>query len=198
MTEMTRGARTEYLKRTHDLYDDYNQERRDDWTWMASNGHPHAAAYRQQRRFFDGLKYACNSGARWVSFVNHSEWSQYWRPQLGVSWLPKPFGGKTFGEITPSMGDAWMEYLTHCASCGWPPECRPSLCRGAIYVRSGTPRLVTVLIEGLGGTSNGLIVDLHNPTSQRHFYAATKAIRKCHQGYVISRRPKAREDKKDD
>ena len=44
-----------------------NQDESESCAFMAANGHPCATEYRALRQFFDGLKYACSSGARYFS-----------------------------------------------------------------------------------------------------------------------------------
>ena len=126
------------LETTHEMYGDYNQQERDDCVFMAKSGHPFAEPYKALRAFFDGLKYACNSGARYYSYRNAHESAEYWAPKLQVSWHPSGALRK-FGSIFPAH-DNWEKYLHAAAEVAW-EGAAPELDGGQWIVQTSNKKL---------------------------------------------------------
>lgn len=105
------------LQDAHERYRHYNQHERADHHLMAALGHPHAGGYREARRFFDRLKYACNASARLFTYRADSECATFWAPELDLSWRPEgPLS--RFGHIYPAS-NAWDEYIAAAAAAKW-------------------------------------------------------------------------------
>ena len=93
------------LEAIHARYFNYNQDERDDCRFMAANAHPDATQYRALRQFFDYLKYAWNSSARYFSYLHDNECATYRAPELTLTWRPVGFAG--FGHIHPAQDAEW-------------------------------------------------------------------------------------------
>lgn len=66
------------------MYCDYNQKERESDKILEEQSHPDAEGYRELRDFFDSLVHFANAGARFYSFENENENTQYWAPGLGI------------------------------------------------------------------------------------------------------------------
>lgn len=124
---------------TNDRFADYNQGPRSDCAWLAQNGHPAAASYTTLRAFFDGLKYACNSAARLYSCRSSHERSEYWAPELSLSWFPTD-SLRHFGQIYPSH-PKWDDYLAAAKDASW-TGAAPFLKGGQWIIHTQTPALL--------------------------------------------------------
>ena len=113
------------LEAIHARYFNDNQDERDDFRFMAANGHPYAANYRMLRTFFDTLKYACGSSARYFSYLNPNECTQFRAPGLMVNW--NPLGFAELHHVHPAKVEEWQQYLGAAAKADWPAQTRPSL-----------------------------------------------------------------------
>lgn len=188
----------ESLAETHAMYSAHAQRERADTLFMAENGHPNAAAYQSLNSFFQSLRYACNSGARFFSYQNSDECSEYWRPDLKVSW--SPLGPLShFGHVYPALGERWKEYLQAAADVGW-EGATPWLDGGQWLVSTHRDDLVAELKSICAETSTQIRVNqtrLNGPFRLTICYGAdvamltsahariTDALKKHHPGYVI-------------
>jgi hypothetical protein len=102
--------------------------------------------YRELRGFFDSLSYACNSSARRFSHKNKYERSEYWAPDLDLSWYPKGDELSNFGHIYPSH-DRWSEYIQAVAAAGWPEGAEPGIKAGHWLIRTQNEKLRAALIS---------------------------------------------------
>jgi hypothetical protein len=135
-----------YLNETHGLYSSYNQSENSTSRQMAEKGHPMAMAYRKLRAFFDSLAYACNSSARRFSHKNDFECSEYWAPELDLSWYPKGEVLSHFGHIYPAL-ERWNEYIQAVADAGWPEGAEPGLKAGSWLIRTQNEKLRAALLK---------------------------------------------------
>jgi hypothetical protein len=109
---------------------------------MVALGHPFADDYMKFRAYFDGLAYACNSGARFVAYRNEHHHVEYWGPSLGLS----------KDGIWPSDQEAYHGLARKAAEDGWPEECKPSINPGSFCLTTKSVRFaaeVFVLSKGL-------------------------------------------------
>lgn len=106
---------------------------------MAELKHPHAGAYRKLRRFFDQLRYASNASARQFSFRDTHNRSEFWAPELTLSWTPTG-ALSVCGRVYPSHGLAWTEYIHLAAEHRW-KGAQPELDPGRWYIHTSDPDL---------------------------------------------------------
>lgn len=66
------------------IYCDYNQKERESDKILEKQGHPGAEEYRELRDFFDSLVHFANASARFYSFADENENTQYWAPELHI------------------------------------------------------------------------------------------------------------------
>jgi len=71
----------ETIGEIHNRYFDYNQGEYGD-VWKPKANPELRKEYEQLRREFDKLKYACNSGARFVYRKSREEHAEFWKPRL--------------------------------------------------------------------------------------------------------------------
>lgn len=182
----------EKLQETHAHYCDFNQKERKDYKQMVALGHPGAKIYEHWRCFFDTLRYACNASARFYTFKNRSEWSQYWAPSLSVSWHPTDSLAR-FGQVYPAH-EAWGTYLQEASKAAW-VGAAPTIDLGTWHIKTSNPLLIDALhhlaaeygkesILGSGDTYCVCAAD--NPAVNR---AVIALMRKHHKGYVWRRPP---------
>jgi hypothetical protein len=122
---MLTPAQRAALEATHARYCHFTQTERADCMFMAANAHPYANAYRALRAFFDTLRYASNRNARYFSFLDPRDCSQFWAPELHVTQAPRGFAG--FVRVDPAHHEQWSRYLRAVAQAGWPSVTCPSL-----------------------------------------------------------------------
>jgi len=136
-----REAVINHLKTIHQRYCDWNQAPRADTVYMANNGHPFAKEYGTLREFFDSLKFAANAGARFYTYEDQNNYSEYWAPQLSVTW--QAFGYRGFeGDVFPAQGERWQRYLEALKEDHWPASQQPVLCGGDWLVVTGDTTLL--------------------------------------------------------
>jgi hypothetical protein len=90
-TESVRESRKnvpDSLRERHQRYWNDNQNEPYTQPLYVENGHPDATAYRRERAFFEQLRWAANSSARFYSFTTHQDSTSFWSPHLGVKHLP--------------------------------------------------------------------------------------------------------------
>ena len=124
------------------MYCNYNQTENESNAQLIALNHPFRHDYRQLRDFFDGLKFACNSDARFFTFESRAEHSQYWGPHLKLSWNP---GGSLdhFGNIYPAH-DRWRDYMEEAAGVNF-VGAYPSLDAGSWVIRTENPEFMVAL-----------------------------------------------------
>ena len=127
------------LEAIHARYFNYNQDETESCAFMAANGHPNADEYRALRQFYDGLKYACNSSARYFSYLTEHECAEFWAPTLAVT--DRPVGFADFGQLQPSQENEWARYIQSAALAGWPERTRPTLDQPGWILRTANPLL---------------------------------------------------------
>lgn len=135
-----------YLDSTHAAYCSYNQRESSKEALMVELGHPMSGPYRELRAFFDTLSYACNSSARRFSHKNAFERSEYWAPDLDLSWYPQGDTLSRFGHIYPSH-DRWNEYVQAVAAAGWPEGAQPGMKAGSWNIRTQNEKLRADLLK---------------------------------------------------
>lgn len=184
-----------FLKDSHKLYGEYNQGESANDRFMADNGHPFTEDYRKLRSIFDSLLFACNSAARFITYVGQSEKAEYWSPSLGVTQQPNGSLGGQFPYVYPSMGKPWTDYLAACAKAGWPDECKPFINPGSFVVVTQSYRTVSRLFNACEGNltiptqQNGVWSLQFFPKKTSHALACLKALDK-HSGFgTIAQKP---------
>ncbi|MBC8737335.1 hypothetical protein F6X40_11025 [Paraburkholderia sp. UCT31] len=183
------------LQEAHTRYCSFNQTERSDTEFMASNGHPFAKQYQKLRAFFDGLRYACNAGARVFSYKGEHEYAEYWKPELEVT--GKPEGElRRFGHVYPAH-ELWNEYLAAAKELGW-KDAGPRLRGGSWVIRTQSPALRDRLLEACaerkpnvrydtGRGVNVIAVDIYDPSPALH-QAIVAALKEHHKGFVLPKR----------
>lgn len=167
------------LQDAHERYRHYNQRERSDHHLMAVLGHPRAGGYREARRFFDRLKYACNASARLFTYSGDGECASFWAPELDLSWHPEgPLA--RFGHVYPASG-VWDEYIAAAAAAKW-KGALPTYTRayGSWHVRTTNPGLEQALKALLRtGGAHGT-----EPTSHTRYFSITPTSLKQHRQVV--------------
>lgn len=204
MSKKVTPAAFAYLEKRHGNYCDYNQKESSTYRRMAETGHPFAENYSKLRAFFDELKYACNSNARFYSFKSQSECSEYWAPKLSLSSYPSGERFSEFGHIYPAR-DNWKQYIEAAAEAGYPPETGPKFEGGSWIITTQFGELVDILTSlGKAGkiphvsTRVGederatsfhisIYTDTNNYPMAMHNRIVT-AINKFHRGYILPKR----------
>lgn len=92
----------EELEKYDRMYGDFNQDETRICKILEERKHPNAGEYRTLRNFFDTLKHYANSGARFYSFEDHGECTEYWAPKLRVRYT---------GGIFPCHGQRYYDLL---------------------------------------------------------------------------------------
>lgn len=90
------------LDRFDRMYRYFNQTERESCRILEARGHPNAGEHRELRDFYDSLRHCANSNARFYSFQNEGENTEYWAPELHVR--------NTRG-IHPCDGQAYVDLL---------------------------------------------------------------------------------------
>ncbi len=134
------------------LYGDWSQAERRDVAFMAAQGHPHADEYRRLRAWFDGLKYASNASARFHSYIDERNHSEYWAPELWIDWNAQGLGG-FHGQIYPAMGERYDAYLSALADAGWPESHSPDLRPGSMTIATSDPAMREALDQAGYGSA---------------------------------------------
>lgn len=88
------------LEKHDKMYHDYNQTENETSKILAERGHPNAEEYRALRNFFDQLRHFANSEARFYSFEDDGENTEYWAPELHIR-----------ATIHPCDGERWLAFL---------------------------------------------------------------------------------------
>lgn len=143
--------------RTHEIYCAWNQEESELQAMMAQKGHPYAAAYSSQRAFFDTLRYACNSHARWFAYQSEKENAEFWAPELILP--DRPGGLEAFG--SPSYRFSPDEAIEACLKAGWPDEVGARFSPGQWIVETTQDELRSRIIQEFGtvtSTQDGYLV----------------------------------------
>lgn len=198
------AATRAYLDARHSQYCDFNQTAPDDGAKMVAAGHPNATAYAKLRGFFDGLRYACNSRARFFSFNSLTENSEYWAPELKLAWSPS---GPEFQEFRTicRADDNWDRYIVAVAASGWPTGAGPGIDGGSWLIKTKSEAFATELSLLRNSTTRPEGINVHFDFSAEqqcyrvgiHLHAEmTPAfnrkllvlIRKHHKGYILPKR----------
>lgn len=98
------------LEKRDKLYHDYNQTENRTSKILEERGHPNAEEYRVLRNFFDQLRHFANSEARFYSFEDDGENTEYWDPELQVRHLTIfPCDGERYYELLREINIAEFE-----------------------------------------------------------------------------------------
>lgn len=81
------------LEKRDKLYHDYNQTENLTSKILEERGHPNAEEYRALRNFFDQLRHFANSEARFYSFEDDGENTEYWASELHIRATIHPCDG---------------------------------------------------------------------------------------------------------
>lgn len=183
----------EQLQQNHLRYCDFNQNERPDCRTMVMLGHPAAKKYTRMRKFFDQLRYACNASARYFSFKDVCEYSQYWAPELSLTWHPEGALSR-FGHVYPAHAK-WDEYLAAAAAAKWKGT-TPSLDAGSWIVRTRSRELRDALSElrtsGVAvhakSEADGFTLAVRIGNSEAAHRAVLKLLREHHKACVLPKR----------
>lgn len=149
-----------HLQETHERYCHYNQTPGQNSEWMADHGHPMASQYRRLRSFFDRLRFACNSGARYFTYQDENNYSEYWAPSLELTREPRGEAFSSFYHAYPAMGEHWDNYLKAAAEAGWPATVDPRLDSGTWLVSTTDEAMAHALSSVVGVNGEPLDKDV--------------------------------------
>ena len=202
MTKLSKEAKQK-LEDAHRMYCDYNQKERSDCALMASLGHPKTKLYRSFREFFDGLKYAANSSARFFSYIDSHNSSEYWAPELSLTWRPTGQAFRGFVDVYPAHDD-WDRYIKTAASAGWPEGCEPQLRTGTWNVTTTSEELMQALCDLCSKEKRANRPNVRRAASDDVAYwditlgqqgmtlsfhrKVQKLLRQYHKGYILPKR----------
>lgn len=101
---------------------------------VGRNG-PHALEFSVLWAFFSKLRFACNTGARLISYSGDGEQAEYWKPSIR---LP---------DRAPRSYDRRVEWLEKQADAGWPNVDGYRLDTGTLYVTTRSTEVIGRLIS---------------------------------------------------
>lgn len=188
---MNKKDRLTYLTDCNHYNKDYNQQERRSDLLMVGLGHPYAEDYKKLRAEYDKLKYACNSGTRYIVYGNEDEHAMLGAPRLSLA--RHPIGLRGFQVVYPAS-PIWTKYLNAAAKAGWPEGVEPAIECGKILVVSKDAKLLGLLFglsDGKGSIQKkeaGVMEFIvYNPTMEESF-ALLKAIRQKMKKYLLPER----------
>ncbi|MEJ8837642.1 hypothetical protein [Ramlibacter sp. AN1133] len=185
-----------HAEKLHSLYCDWLQRESKDVLRMVQLGHPGAAGYRRLRDFFESLKYACNGGARLFTCAGPTEKSEYWTPDLQLSWYPSGRSLREFGHVYPAHA-SWTKYVEAAAHAHWPSGCEPRLWVGSWLVHTQDLELIAALtrvnpdavrVHSSQGCQQLTFNGLHQGVSPEQIEACAQVLREFHREALLPKR----------
>jgi hypothetical protein len=128
-----------FLQKQHAEYCHHDQAPDAQSVFMAEHGHPFALQYSRLRKLFDGLKYACNYGERYIAVKGKYDMVSYSAPRLVTNCQCPDEWAR--GRHLPGYPE-FMDYLQAVADHGWPKSCGLELRCGSFNLVTSNRRLV--------------------------------------------------------
>jgi len=150
------------------MYRDYNQTEPTICQILKGRGHPNTLEYQILWCFFDSLQHFANSRARFYSFVDRGEYTQYWAPELCIR-------NATTRMIMLDSRERYFDILKNTPI----QELDPCFDAGAWVIATRSEEFFNA-IEQLDGTANILVSYKNVPCGHPR---ATHAEMQPHNGY---------------
>lgn len=164
------------LNKSNASYRTYNQYESEDCRFMADLGHPMTSIYAPLLSLYNQQKFACNSGTRYLRYIDEKNHATINIPTLSLTFYPplrEPF--LNLGQTYPAEHESWMTFIKAAAEDGWQNDVDPTLLSGTITIISSNQvalaemrDTMTSLFPDISLRTDKNEISLHTPTRPKN------------------------------
>lgn len=161
------------LNKCNASYRSYNQYESEDCRFMADLGQPMAAIYTPLLTLYNQQKFACNSGTRYLRYVDEKNHGTIHIPTLSLTFYPpmrEPF--LALMQTYPADHENWMAFIKAAADDGWQSDVDPTLLSGTITIISSDQTALADVRETMISRFPG--ISLRSDTNELTLHAPTR------------------------